>query len=152
MSNRNRRSVCQLALGLLSLLPFLASCGGDTGMPMCQLSAVPQAASAFCAPTRIAANQPLRLQIREQCGGCTQHATRCEVAVQGTDVKLSLVGEVCTLPPQYACATICSVSTFDCNVPALMPGTYRVFTPAGTPMMVMMTTDVTISATACTLP
>jgi hypothetical protein len=150
---RSLRRVIRTVLGLASMVPLLASCGGDGGgTPICMTSTTPQEASTFCAPTRIAANQGLRLQIREQCGGCTQRATRCEVTVSGSDVKLSLLGDTCTLPGNYACPAICSVSTFDCNVPALAPGTYRVFTPAGTTTSVMMTTDIAVSATSCTLP
>ena len=45
------------------------------------------------------------------------------------------------------------VATFDCTVPALAPGTYRVVADApGSTTAVMMTTDLAISATACTLP
>lgn len=135
-----------------SLLCLLAACGGSSGPPMCQPSMTPQAADSFCAPTRIAANQALRLQIREQCGGCMQSATRCEVTVTGGELKLTLLGNSCTLDPGTACPAICKISTLDCNVPALAPGTYRVTTPAGTSMSVMMTTDLAISATTCTLP
>jgi hypothetical protein len=135
-----------------SLLFLLSACGGSSGSPMCQASTTPQAAASFCAPTSIAANQALRLQIREQCGGCTQYATHCEVTVSGSALTLSLLGDSCTLDPASSCAAICKISTLDCNVPALSPGTYRVTTPSGTSMSVMMTADPTVSATACTLP
>lgn len=151
MRNLKLLTVSRLTVAALSLVTYLAGCGG-TDAPLCQTSSTPQAVTDYCAPVRIAANQMLRLQVREQCGGCTQHATRCEVTVQGTDVKLSLLGETCMLAPNTACPAICSTSVVDCNVPALAAGTYRVSATAGTSTIRMMTTDNTISATACSVP
>lgn len=145
-------SIGARSFAVVALLVGLSSCGGSGGGPSCMASSTPQAAASFCAPPRIAANQPLRLQISEQCGGCTQRATQCQVSVLGTTIKLTLVGDMCTLPPDTACPAICSVSTFDCNVPALAPATYVVSTAAGTSTTSMMTADVAISATACSLP
>lgn len=138
-----------LLVSSLSALP--SGCGGSTA-PMCQSTSDPQPAAEFCAPQRIAAGQALRLQLREQCGGCTRHAQRCEVAVSGTTVKLKLVGEVCTLPPTTACPAICSVTAFDCTVPALAAGTYQVSAEGSTAAAVAMIADPAISATACSVP
>jgi hypothetical protein len=147
---RSRRSAP--LLGLLALAGLLAAgCGGAPAMPVCLDSTTPQAVGAFCAPAAIAAGQALRLQLREQCGGCTQRATRCEAVVQGQEVKLRLLGQSCTLPPDYACAAICAISTFDCAVPPLAAGTYRVSAESGSAAAVMMTADPTISATSCTV-
>jgi len=137
---------------VLPLACLLAACGGSPTGPICIDSSTPQAVGQFCAPTTIAAGQALRLQIREQCGGCTQRATRCEAVVQGTELKLRLLGQACTLPPNYACAAICAISTFDCSVPPLAAGTYRVSAEASSAAAVMMTADPTVSATACTVP
>lgn len=136
---------------MLPLACLLAACGGSPGMPICTDSLSPQAVGQFCAPASIAAGQALRLQIREQCGGCTQRATRCEAVVQGLELKLRLLGQSCTLPPDYACAAICAINTFDCNVPPLAAGTYRVTAESGTAPAVMMTADPTVSATSCTV-
>lgn len=142
-----------MRIGLLLASLLLAACGGGPQSPVCQASPTPLGAAAFCAPQRIAANQPLRLQLREQCGGCTSYADRCEVQVKGQDVTLRLLGQTCTLAPDTACPALCRVATFDCAVPALAPGTYRVVADApGSTTAVMMTTDLAISATACTLP
>ena len=136
---------------VLPLACLLAACGGSPGLPICTDSATPQAVGTFCAPATIAAGQALRLQLREQCGGCTQRATRCEVVVQGLELKLRLLGQSCTLPPDYACAAICAINTFDCSVPPLAAGTYRVTAESGTAAAVMMTADPTVSATSCTV-
>ena len=138
------------ALGL-PLCALLAGCGGTGGTPVCTDSTTPQAAADFCAPTTIASGQPLRLQLREQCGGCTHQASRCEVVVQGQEVKLRLMGKTCTLPPDTACPAICAVSTFDCTVPALTAGIYHVSTEAGVATVNTMTADPTVSATSCTI-
>jgi hypothetical protein len=140
------------ALRAGGLTALLAGCGGSDGTPMCQASATPQAAAAFCAPARIAAGQQLTLQIQEQCGGCTQKADHCDVQVSGQSIKLGLLGQTCTLSPSYACPAICSVNTFTCTVPPLAAGTYQVSTEAGTAMVVSMIADPMISATACTVP
>lgn len=138
---------------LAIILLALGACGGSgSEAPVCQRSDDPQLAVAFCAPAAIAANQPLRLQIQEQCGGCERRADRCEVQVQGQEIQLRLRGQTCTLPPNTACPTLCSVNTFDCTVPALAAGTYRVSAEAGAAMVVMMTANPALSATACTLP
>jgi hypothetical protein len=134
------------------LIGSLTACGGTSDMPMCSDSTKPQAAAQFCAPSNIAAGQALKLQIREQCGGCTSRATKCEVVVTGMEIKLQLMGEVCVLPAQTACPAICSITTFDCAVPALAAGTYKVSTPAGSTTVSMMTADTTTSATSCTVP
>ena len=137
----------------LPLFAGLTACGGtSTDTPMCSASTTPQFADKFCAPPNIAAGQVLRLQIREQCGGCMQRATHCDVVVQGQEIKLQLLGDTCVLPPTTACAAICAVNTFDCSVPALAAGTYRVTTPAGSTTVSMMTADTTTSATSCTVP
>src|ERR1700742_1739255 len=98
----------------LLALPFAALLGGCGGTsepdgpqaPVCMDSTVAQNASDFCAPGRVAAGQPLTLQIRESCGGCTQTATHCEAVVAGTVITLSLLGQTCTLPANYACPAI----------------------------------------------
>ena len=136
----------------VSLFAALAGCGGGSSQPICLPSATAQAAMDFCAPASIAAGQTLRLQIREQCGGCTQRATHCEVVLQGQELKLRLLGDTCTLPPGTACPAICAINTFDCSVPPLAAGTYRVTTEAGSTMAVMMTASTTVSATSCTVP
>jgi hypothetical protein len=133
----------------LSSLFVAAGCDG-TSERMCQMSAEPQPASGFCAPARIASGMPLRLQIREQCGGCIKQATRCEVAVSGSSIKLRLLGQTCTLPPDVNCPAICSVSAFDCAVPPLVAGTYRVSAEAGVPDEVMMVAESTTTTTSCT--
>jgi len=135
----------------IPIVALLAGCGGTDDTPMCTASPTPQAAASFCAPTTAAAGQALRLQLREQCGGCTQHASRCDVVVQGQEVKLQLMGETCTLPPGTACSALCAVSTFDCAVPALAAGTYHVSSAAGTATVSTMTIDTTVSATSCTV-
>ncbi len=144
-----------LRLGILGALPLgagLAACGGTSDpTPICSASPTPQAADKFCVPTSAAAGQPLKLQIREQCGGCMQRATKCEVVVSGMDVKLKLMGEVCELPADTACPAICSISTFDCAVPALAAGTYRVSTPVGSATVPMMVVDTTSTTTTCTV-
>lgn len=145
------RAFTTLGLPIFIALSLAAGCGGDNAQPICTASSTAQAATDFCAPTSIASGQTLRLQIREQCGGCTQRATRCEVAVQGQEVKLRLLGETCILPPNSACPAICAISTFDCMVPPLAAGTYRVTTEAGSPTVVMMTASTTVSATSCTV-
>jgi hypothetical protein len=137
----------------LPLIVSLAACGGTSDTtPICSASPTPQTADKFCAPTNAAAGQALRLQIREGCGGCTHRATKCEVVVSGQDVKLQLLGEVCELPPNTACPAVCSISTFDCAVPALAAGTYRVSTPAGPTTVATMVLDTTTAATTCTVP
>lgn len=118
---------------------------------MCTATTDAQAATDFCAPARIAANQELQLQLREQCGGCTKRAQSCTVTVTGQSVKLKLVGQVCTLPQDAECPAICSVGTFSCKVPALPPGTYSVSAEGSTMPAAMMVADPVISATACTL-
>lgn len=145
-----RTSATVVAAALWATL--LAGCDGSSSVPVCQQSPDPHLAVAFCAPARIAAGQPLRLQIREQCGTCTRRATRCEVAVEGLNLKLRLLGETCTLPAGAACPELCATNLFDCTVPALAANTYRVFAEAGAAMVVMMTADPAVSATACTLP
>lgn len=141
---RNALSFC------LPLIAALAACGG--GQPICLPSSTAQAAGELCAPTSIASGQTLRLQVREQCGGCTQRATRCEAVVQGQELKLRLLGDSCTLPVGSACPAICEINTFDCSVAPLAAGTYRVSTENGTSAVVMMTASPTVSATSCTLP
>ena len=160
LANQNRplRSLLARAARLTMALGFplalgLFGCGGTADpTPMCSASTTPQAADKFCAPPNIAAGQPLRLQIREQCGDCTHHATRCEVVVTGQDIKLNLLGDVCVLPPETACTALCAINTLDCAVPALTAGTYRVSTPAGSTTVAMMTADTVTSSTACTVP
>ena len=137
---------------LAALAAALAACGGDNSQPSCMQSGTAQAVSDLCAPTSIASGQTLRLQVREQCGGCTQRATRCEAVVQGQELKLRLLGESCTLPTGSACPAICAINTFDCSVPPLAAGTYRVSTENGTSTVVMMTASPTVSATSCTIP
>lgn len=141
----------RLARLVLPLACLLAACGGAPGVPICTDSLTPQTVGQFCAPTTIAAGQALRLQVREQCGGCTQSATRCEAVVQGLELKLRLLGQSCTLPPNYACPAICAINTFDCSVPPLAAGTYRVTAESGSAAAVMMTADPTVSATSCTV-
>lgn len=137
----------------VALIAALSGCGGAGSTPIsCQPSTTAQAVTDFCAPASIAAGQTLRLQVREQCGGCTQRATHCEVTLQGQELKLRLLGEFCTLPPDTACPAICAINTFDCSVPPLVAGTYRVTTEAGSSMAVMMTASTTVSATSCTIP
>ncbi len=136
----------------LPLIAAFYACGGDNSQPICQPSSTAQAVADLCAPTSIASGQTLRLQVREQCGGCTQRATRCEAVVQGQELKLRLLGESCTLPTGSACPAICAVNTFDCSVAPLAAGTYRVSTDSGTSTVVMMTASPTVSATSCTLP
>lgn len=157
---RAHRAPCSLSRTAFSLcLPVIAAlaaalgaCGGDNSQPSCQPSSTAQAVAELCAPTSIASGQALRLQVREQCGGCTQRATRCEAVVQGQELKLRLLGESCTLPTGSACPAICAINTFDCSVPPLAAGTYRVSTENGTSTVVMMTASPTVSATSCTLP
>lgn len=152
-AHRAPRLFARTAFSLcLPLIAALAACGGDSSQPICLPSSTAQAVSDLCAPTSIASGQTLRLQVREQCGGCTQRATRCEAAVQGQELKLRLVGESCTLPPGSACPAICAINTFDCSVPPLAAGTYRVSTENGTSAVVMMTASPTVSATSCTFP
>lgn len=140
-------------LALVASLLITAACGGEgPRTPACQSSSEPLIASGFCAPPSIAANQPLRLQIQEQCGGCQKRADRCEVQVQGQEITLRLLGQTCTLPPNTGCPAICSVNIFDCTVPALAPGTYRVSAQAGVATPVMMTASPALSATSCSLP
>jgi hypothetical protein len=139
------------AFGVALGLVVYAGCGGTSDTPVCTASTTPQAATDFCAPASIASGQVLRLQLREQCGGCTQRATRCAVVVQGQEIKLQLLGETCTLPPGTACPAICSVNSVDCAVPALAAGTYRVSSAAGTSVVSTMVADPTVSATSCTL-
>lgn len=145
-----RRLVRALAL-CSGVVGLAGGCGGGTSAPMCTATMDAQAAAEFCAPAMIAANQELQLQLREQCGGCTKRAQSCAVTVTGQTVKLKLVGQVCTLPEDVACPAICSVSTFNCKVPALLPGTYRVSAEGSTMPETMMVTDERISATACTV-
>lgn len=95
---------------------------------------------------------PLRLQIREQCGGCTQQATRCEAVVNGNNITLRLLGQTCTLGPGTACPAICSVSAFECAVPALAAGTYRVAAEGGALTDMMMVAESTTTTTSCTSP
>ena len=133
------------------LVAGLAACGGTSDAPMCSASTTPQAADKFCAPSHVAAGQALKLQISEQCGGCTKSATKCEVMVSGQDIKLQLMGNVCVLPPGAACPAICSVNTFDCAVPALAAGSYRVATPAGSTTVSMITADAITTTTSCTV-
>lgn len=139
--------VSSLPAGLLGGL--LAGCGNPDGRT-CQTSSDPQPAAGFCAPARVASGMPLRLQIREQCGGCTQQATRCEVVVNANQIKLRLLGQTCTLDPGTACPAICSVTAFDCAVPALTAGTYRVSAEANVPMEMMMVAESTTTTTSCT--
>lgn len=141
-----------LSLVVSSFLALTSGCDGGTGSPLCQSSSDAQPAAEFCAPPRIAAGQALRLQLREQCGGCTRRTLRCEATVIGTAVKLKLVGEVCMLPPNQACPAICSVTAFDCAVPALNAGTYQVSAEGSATPTVTMIADAAISATSCTVP
>lgn len=151
--HRAKRSGFRTVLSLfLPLVAALAACGGDSSQPICLPSNTAQAVSDFCAPTNIASGQALRLQIREQCGGCTQRSTHCEATLQGQELKLRLLGDSCTLPPGSACPAICAINTFDCSVPALAAGTYRVSTENGSSAAIMMTASPTTSATACSLP
>lgn len=136
----------------LTFLSFFAGCGGGSGTPVCMDSATPQTASAYCAPGRIAAGKELRLQIREQCGGCLQQAARCEAVVSGMNVTLRLLGKTCTLPPDTNCPAICAIGTFDCVVPALASGTYMV-SVEGSPAAgtLAMMADPSVSTTTCML-
>jgi hypothetical protein len=133
------------------LAALLAGCG-STGTPMCQQSSTSQAINLFCAPTRVSAGKPLHLQLREQCGSCTQYADRCEVLVTGQSVKLRLLGQTCMLPPGYACATVCASNQITCTVPALPAGTYQVTADVGDPTVIMMTTDPVEPTTDCIIP
>ena len=86
---------------LAIILLALGACGGSgSEAPVCQRSEDPQLAVAFCAPAAIAANQPLRLQIQEQCGGCERRADRCEVqVVLEADLAQRLVDSLKTALP-----------------------------------------------------
>ena len=107
---------------LLIFVAFAAAacgrvCAPKTGLPL----------SAFCVPDGGApAGLALTLMARENCGGCAQTSTRCDVAVAGHDITLTLSGESCTMPPGTACADVCRVETFTCAVPALAAGQYTV--------------------------
>lgn len=143
----NSRALVAASALVVSLL--LAACGSP-GDRTCQTSSDAQPAAGFCAPPRVASGMPLRLQIREQCGGCTQQATRCEVVVNANNIKLRLLGQTCTLDPGTACPAICSVTAFECAVPALAAGTYRVSAEAGVSTDVMMVAESTTTTTSCT--
>lgn len=138
-----------LAAAVLWVSSLLAGCGSPGGLT-CQASSAPQAVAGFCAPSRVASGMPLRLQIREQCGGCTQQGTRCEVVVNANRITLRLLGQTCTLAPDTACPAICSVTAFDCAVPALAAGTYGVTAEAGTFTEMMMVAESTATTTSCT--
>jgi len=92
-------------------------CAPKTDLPIAQ----------FCVPDGGApAGTALTLMAMETCGGCDTSVSRCDVAVTGTTIALSLSGETCTLPPGTACTLACRISTFNCAVPALAPGQYTV--------------------------
>ena len=143
----NRRAL--VAVSALFVSSLLAGCG-NPGDRTCQTSSEAQAAAGFCAPPRVASGMPLRLQIREQCGGCTQQATRCEAVLNANRITLRLLGQTCTLAPGSACPAICSVSAFECAIPPLAAGTYHVVSEAGVPTDMMMVAESTTTTTSCT--
>lgn len=113
----------RLTLAPLVALAWAAGCSG--GDVECEEGTV-AAPATICAPADAPADTPLTLRAREACGGCTQYATGCEVTRQGDVLTLTMIGDNCTLPSDYACPAICSVTEVDCQTPPLPAGTYTV--------------------------
>src|SRR5688572_29173891 len=82
-----------------------------------------------CVPNRAKANAPITLRMEtEGCVACSgETSLPCEVSVSGSTITLGASVQRCELKrPPDGCAAICQVPQFECTIPALAAGTYRV--------------------------
>ena len=115
-------TLSRLTLAGLAALALTACSGGEVEC----VDGPGPAPDALCAPADAPADTALTLRARDDCGGCLYQATGCTVTRSGSVLTLSMTGDVCTLPDDYACPAVCSIDEVSCQTEPLPAGTYTV--------------------------